>query len=164
MTQIIAIWAQDKAGVIGRDGAIPWHVPADLRFFRQITHGRSVIMGRRTWDSLPPQHRPLPGRDNIVVTRDPFWWEEGATPAATVEDAIGMARGDYAFVIGGAQVYEQALPHVDRVIVTELDLAIEDGDTYAPVLGSEWEQIISTVTRESNDIGYRWVQYHRKAE
>lgn len=164
MTQIIAIWAQDKAGVIGRDGAIPWHVPADMRFFRQITHGRSVIMGRRTWDSLPPQHRPLPGRDNIVVTRDPFWWEEGATPAATVEDAIGMARGDYAFVIGGAQVYEQALPYVDRVIVTELDLAIEDGDTYAPVLGSEWEQIISTVTRESNDIGYRWVQYHRKAE
>lgn len=164
MTQIIAIWAQDKAGVIGRDGAIPWHVPADLRFFRQITHGRSVIMGRRTWDSLPPQHRPLPGRDNIVVTRDPFWWEQGATPAATIEDAIGMARGDYAFVIGGAQVYEQALPYADRVIVTELDLAIEDGDTYAPVLGSEWEQIISTVTRESNDIGYRWVQYHRKAE
>lgn len=119
-------------GVIGRDGGVPWHLPDDLRRFRELTLGAAVVMGRRTWDSLPERFRPLPGRRNLVVTRDPAWRAEGAERAGSVEEALALAAGEAVVcVIGGAAVYEAALPLADRLELTELEDSV-DGDTRFP--------------------------------
>src|SRR5688572_20827737 len=134
------IYARSRNGVIGKDGIMPWHLPEDLAHFRQVTMGCPVIMGRRTWESLPPRFRPLPGRMNIVVSRQAGWTAEGATMAASLEDAIGMCSGQpQAWVIGGGQIYAQAEPLADTVEVTELDADFE-GDTFAPELGAQWRE------------------------
>jgi dihydrofolate reductase len=128
------IWAQSASGVIGADGGIPWRVPEDLRRFKALTHGSSVLMGRRTWDSLPAAARPLPGRRNLVLTRDPTWTAPGAEKVASVEEAA--AEGDL-WVIGGAEVYRLALPLAEDAHVTEVDVDVP-GDTFAPVLAAPW--------------------------
>lgn len=133
---LAAIWAQSADGVIGVDGALPWHLPEDLVRFRDLTAGHLVIMGRRTWDSLPARFRPLPGRENVVLTRSRKDLP-GATVVADVDAALAVARGRDAWVIGGAQVYAALLPHVDRLEVTDVDLVVGDG-TRAPVLGGTW--------------------------
>ncbi|KXO93912.1 dihydrofolate reductase [Tsukamurella pseudospumae] len=120
------IWAQARGGVIGADGGIPWHIPEDMKFFRETTAGATVLMGRRTWDSLPPRFRPLPGRTNIVVTRDRSWQADGAV----VQHDLTLPDGDV-WVIGGGEIYTAALPLADVLAVTEVDAAIE-GDTTAP--------------------------------
>ncbi|RIQ22316.1 dihydrofolate reductase [Jiangella rhizosphaerae] len=125
------VWAQSANGVIGRDGALPWHLPEDMKHFRTLTAGATVLMGRRTWESLPPRFRPLPGRSNLVLSRTP---QEGAT--ATYPDlaqALAAASGDV-WVMGGSAVYRAALPLADRIVVTELQEHF-DGDTYAPEVG-----------------------------
>ncbi|AEG45268.1 dihydrofolate reductase [Isoptericola variabilis] len=140
------IWAQahDDAGrpVIGAGGQIPWRIPEDFAHFRRTTTGHPVVMGRLTWESLPPRFRPLPGRTNVVVTRQADWTAEGAVVAPSLEE--GLAAAGYApggaqevWVIGGAQVYAQALPLADTCVVTEVDLEVE-GDAFAPVLGLDW--------------------------
>ena len=103
-------------GVIGNAGAIPWRLPDDMRRFKALTLGHTVVMGRKTWDSLPAKNRPLPGRRNLVVTRDADWHAQGAERVAL--DAA-LAGGD-AFVIGGAEIYRAALPHADRIELTEV--------------------------------------------
>ncbi|WP_137723468.1 dihydrofolate reductase [Prescottella subtropica] len=130
------IWAQTLAGVIGQDNTIPWRIPEDMAHFRNTTAGSPVVMGRRTWDSLPPKFRPLPGRRNIVVTRQAEWSVDGAETAHGVEHALELA-GDTAWVMGGSQIYTAALPFADRLVVTEIDAAI-DGDAYAPEIGAGW--------------------------
>lgn len=137
------VWAQarDAQGrpVIGAAGTIPWHVPEDFAHFRRTTSGHPVVMGRRTWESLPPRSRPLPGRTNVVVSRGggPL---DGAAVAASVPAAIELARtapgGDEVWVIGGGQVYAEALALADRCVVTEVDVVV-DGDTFAPSLDPE---------------------------
>jgi dihydrofolate reductase len=131
-----AIWAQAGNRVIGRDGGLPWSLPEDLRLFRETTTGATVVMGRRTWDSLPPAVRPLPGRVNVVLTGQAGWTAPGALVAHSPDAALAAAGGDV-WVIGGASVYEALLPVTDRLVVTELADAFE-GDTYAPEVGGEW--------------------------
>jgi len=133
-SRIGLIWAEAHDGVIGAHGGMPWHVPEDLAHFKATTLGAPVVMGRRTWESFPARFRPLPGRRNIVVTRQEDWVDAGAERAASLEAALALAgTGDpeWIWVIGGGQLYREALPYADRLEVTELDLDV-DGDTRAP--------------------------------
>jgi dihydrofolate reductase len=136
------IWAQtQEGGVIGKDGTMPWHVPEDMRHFASTTTGHPVIMGRRTWESIPEAYRPFAGRTNIVITRQPGWEASGAVVVHSLDDALAEARrsegAERVWVIGGGEVFEAAMPLADLAVVTILDLDVE-GDTFAPRLGSEW--------------------------
>lgn len=133
MTRLGLIWAEAHGGVIGKDGGMPWHVPEDLAHFRQLTSGAPVIMGRRTWESFPERFRPLPDRRNIVVTRSDAWAAVGAERASSLDDALALAAGAPAvWVIGGAHLFAEAMPRASVLEVTELDLEVEGGDTFAP--------------------------------
>jgi len=131
MTTVGLVWAQAHGGVIGADGGMPWHVPEDLAHFRAVTGASDVVMGRRTWDSLPPRFRPLPGRRNLVVTRSDEWAEEGAERASSLDDALGRAHGDAIWVMGGGRLYAEAIHRADVLEITRLDVEV-DGDTFAP--------------------------------
>ena len=133
------VWAQAHGGVIGADGRLPWHLPEDLRLFRELTTGSTVAMGRRTWESLPERFRPLPGRRNVVLTTDPSWAADGAERAGDVAEVLAR-RDDDLWVIGGGRVYAAFLPHADRVVVTDVDTAVE-GDTCAPELDRSWVRV-----------------------
>jgi dihydrofolate reductase len=129
---VTIVAAVARNGVIGRDGAVPWRLPEDMRRFRATTTGHAVVMGRKTWDSLPDRFRPLPGRRNLVLTRDPEWAGEGAESAGSLEEALSLVRdAQEVFVIGGAEIYESALPHADELQLTEVDADYE-GDTFFP--------------------------------
>ena len=117
--EITLVLARAANGVIGADGKMPWHLPADLRRFKQITMGRPMIMGRKTFDSLPAI---LEGRRHIVLTRDPDWQDEGAEPVATIEEALKLANAPHVMVIGGAEIYRLFLPLADRIELTEVAL------------------------------------------
>lgn len=132
------IWAEGRNKEIGTKGELPWHLPEDLAFFKSVTAGHPVIMGRATWDSLPPRFRPLPGRRNIVVTRNPAWGEAGAERAGSLEEAIKLVENENSWVIGGASMYRAALPLADTLAVTSIDVSIEDADAFAPKITSEW--------------------------
>jgi dihydrofolate reductase len=163
-TRINLIYARAANGVIGANGAIPWHLAEDMAYFKQQTAGAPVIMGRKTWDSLPPRFRPLPGRRNIVVTRQPDWAAEGAERTASLREALVLceqAQAPEAWVIGGAQIYAEAEPLAQRALVTELAQDFE-GDAHAPVLGSAWRE----TRREShvsatNGLPYSFATYER---
>jgi dihydrofolate reductase len=136
LTTVSLIWAEAADRVIGSDGTLPWHLPEDMKRFRELTMGATVVMGRRTWESLPERFRPLPGRRNVVVTRQTSYDAPGAETVSSIEEALKVADGDV-WVIGGGAVYEQALPYANRVVRTRLQLAVE-GDTRAPEIGPEW--------------------------
>ncbi|MGN6127930.1 MAG: dihydrofolate reductase [Humibacter sp.] len=166
---VALIWAQARGGVIGAEGGIPWHVPEDSRRFRELTAGGAVIMGRKTWDSLPQRFRPLPGRRNIVVTRDAGWRAEGATRAGSLDDAFALAEGlpenTPAWVIGGAEIYAMAMAAADTLEVTEIDLEVE-GDAFAPAVDDGWaiaarEPADGWLTSGSGD-RYRFLSYVRR--
>jgi dihydrofolate reductase len=134
--RVSLVAAVARGGVIGRGNAIPWRIPEDARRFRRLTMGHPVVMGRRTWDSLPARFRPLPGRRNVVVTRNPEWDADGAERASSLEEALGLLAGaPQVFVIGGAQLYAAALALADELLLTEIDLEVE-GDTVFP----EWDR------------------------
>ncbi len=128
------IWAEAHDRVVGAHGEIPWRLPEDQRMFRLRTTGATVIMGRATWDSLPERFRPLPGRRNIVLTRDPAWSAAGAEVAHSVDEADLSGE---VWIMGGAAVYEAFLPVTQHLLRTRIDLAVE-GDTRAPLLGDDW--------------------------
>jgi dihydrofolate reductase len=153
------IWARARNGVIGKDNTIPWRLPEDMAHFKAVTMGCPVIMGRKTWDSLPPKFRPLPGRRNIVVTRQADWRAEGAERAATLDEAIALC-GDapMAWVTGGAEIYRLALPRADVAEVTEIDLEAE-GDAHAPQLGPEWIETARESHVGANGLAYAFVRY-----
>ena len=137
---ITLIWAQTSSGIIGRDGTLPWHVPEDMAHFRDLTRGHPVVMGRGTWDSLPPRFRPLPDRDNIVLTRDPQFEAAGALVAHDVHEALRRVENRDAWVVGGGEIYALFLPLADRVERTLVSLDV-GGDTRAPVLDPlEWKR------------------------
>ena len=139
MTEIALIAAVAANGVIGADNALPWHLPADLRRFKALTLGHPIVMGRRTFESIG---RPLPGRDNIVVSRNPGFKAAGTVVAPTLETAIAeaAARDDLVFVIGGAEIYAQCLARATRIYLTRLDLEVA-GDTRFPILDPNcWEE------------------------
>ena len=131
--RVYLVAAVARNGIIGAEGQLPWHLPEDLKHFRKITLGHPVIMGRHTWQSLG---KPLPGRENIVVTRRPGYEAAGASVAASVEGAIALCTGEpVAFVIGGAEIYAAALPLADGMVLTEID-AEYAGDTRFP----DWDR------------------------
>jgi dihydrofolate reductase len=132
------VWAQSANGVIGADGRIPWRVPEDLAHFSALTTGSTVVMGRATWESLPARFRPLPGRRNLVLSRDPGYVAEGAEVVPDLAGALASA-GDV-WVVGGSAVYRAAMEHADVLVVTEVDLVVE-GDTRAPEVGPGWERV-----------------------
>lgn len=127
------IWAQDNRGAIGKQGDIPWFIPEDLKFFKDTTLNCAVIMGRKTWESLPPNFRPLPNRQNIVITSDPTYIALGAKTVLDPEAALAAVdNGKLAWVIGGASVYNFFLNYASKLLVTEVNLCIDDADTWAP--------------------------------
>jgi dihydrofolate reductase len=160
MTRIGLVWAQSTSGVIGRDGGIPWHVPEDLARFKQVTVGHTVVMGRRTWDSLPARVRPLPGRRNVVVSRQADFAAEGAEVVGSLEAALTDPE---AWVIGGAQIYQVALPHATRCEVTEIevDLVRDDEDAVAPVLDESWRGETGDWQVSGSGLRYRFHTYRR---
>ena len=140
MKSIKAIVAVDENWAIGRQGNLLCHLPADMRHFKQVTMGSSIVMGRKTFESFP--RRPLPGRQNIVITRNADWQYPGATVVHSLEDAIQAAETDTVFIIGGAQVYELALPCVDVLHLTVIHARWATADAFFPALDmSEWEEV-----------------------
>ena len=155
------IYARAANGVIGNNNTLPWHLPEDMAHFKQLTQGCAVIMGRKTWDSLPPRFRPLPGRTNIVVTRQSDWQAEGARRATSLADAVAQCAAEQtAWVIGGAQIYAQALPLADCVEVTEIEQDF-DGDAVAPTLGSAWAESARSRHVSTNGLPFSFVTYVR---
>ena len=158
------IAAVDRRRAIGRGGALLWHEREDQRHFRAVTMGCPVIMGRKTWDSLPPRFRPLPGRRNIVVTRDPRWLAEGAEAAASLEAALALAAGAAkVFVIGGGELYATALPRADELLLTEIDTVFDDADAFFPAFDRNDFVQTSREDRTSDDgTHYAFVTYRRR--
>jgi dihydrofolate reductase len=159
--EIILVLARAANTVIGADGAMPWHIPADLRHFKQITKGRPMIMGRKTFDSLPGI---LPGRRHIVLTRDRNWEEDGAEPVHSVEEALRVANGPHVCVIGGAEIYRLFLPLADRIELTEIALK-PDGDTKFEAFDSaQWNETSrSSHLAEGQTPAFDFVTLVRKA-
>jgi len=129
------VWAQTPDGVIGDAGTIPWHVPEDMAHFREVTAGATVVMGRATWESLPERFRPLPGRRNVVLSRDPAYDAPGATVLDDLDAALRSAAD--VWVIGGGAVYASTVGRADRLEITVVDLDVP-GDTRAPAVGPGW--------------------------
>ena len=157
---VALIWAQSTSGVIGRDGAIPWQVPEDMAHFKGLTMGHTVLMGRRTWESLPVRFRPLPGRRNVVVSRNPDYRAEGAQVVASIEAGLGEGQN---WVIGGAEIYHLALPLATRCEITEVDadLHLRDDDTLAPVLDESWTGTTGDWQDSTSGLRYRFYRYLR---
>ncbi len=161
-TLLTLIAAVARNGVIGIGNRLPWHLPADLRHFKALTTGHAVIMGRKTWESLPETFRPLPGRQNIVVTRNADFRAAGATVVNSLPAAIAAADGDEAFVIGGAELYAAALPLADRLQLTEIAAAF-DGDTHFPVIDpQQWREAARETGQHEAGLGYAFVTYQRR--
>lgn len=134
---IVLIYARGVNGVIGRDGTLPWHIPADLKHFKALTNGKPMIMGRKTFDSLPGL---LPGRRHIVVTRSSGWQAKGAEVATSIEQALDLAGDGEVMVIGGAAIYVAFMPRADRIELTQIH-AEYDGDTVMHAPGPEWQEM-----------------------
>lgn len=155
------IWAQTPEGVIGFENAIPWRVPEDMAHFKAVTMGHPVVMGRRTWDSLPPRFRPLEGRRNIVVTRQDDWSATGAQRAGSLDEALKLADDDTVWIAGGSEIYRAAMPFATELRVTEIDARVE-GDAYAPGIGPEWISDAPEPWRESTTgLRFRFRRYTR---
>ena len=155
------IYARATNGVIGHNHQLPWHLPEDMARFKRLTNGWPVIMGRKTWDSLPPRFRPLPGRTNIVITRQSDWEAPGASVASSVEDAISQCgKVEQAWVIGGAQIYAAAEPLADRIEVTEIAQDFE-GDAFAPRLGTQWMEVTRESHVSSNGLNFCFITYNK---
>lgn len=157
---VALIWAQSTSGVIGRDGAIPWQVPEDMAHFKGLTMGHTVLMGRRTWESLPVRFRPLPGRRNVVVSRNPDYRAAGAEVVASIEAGLGEGQN---WVIGGAEIYHLAMPLAIRCEITEVDadLHLRDDDTLAPVLDESWTGTTGDWQDSTSGLRYRFYRYLR---
>jgi dihydrofolate reductase len=155
------IYARARNGTIGKDNQMPWHLPEDLAHFKRVTLGQPVIMGRKTWDSLPARFRPLPGRLNIVITRQNDWQAEGALRAGSIEDAMGLCgNAPDAWIMGGAEIYRQAEPLASTAVVTEIAQDF-DGDAFAPVLGADWRELQREAHTAASGMGFAFVTYQR---
>ncbi len=164
--KIILVAAMDRNRVIGNGNDIPWRgkLPADMAHFRKVTDGHTVVMGRKTWESLPPKFRPLPGRTNIVLSRDPTFVAEGAQTTRTVEGVLAFARNLPLVVIGGAEIYRQFLPAADVLEITLVDAEF-DGDAYFPEYDIEKWRVDYAQRHdadEKNKYSYTFVTFVRK--
>ena len=136
MSEIVLVVAIARHGVIGKNGAIPWHISDDLKRFKALTMGHRIVMGRKTWDSLPK--KPLPGRINMVLTRQKDWQAEGAVPASSLDQAAAGTSGTV-MVIGGAEIYRRALPLASRIELTEVHKDFE-GDARFELDRAGWRE------------------------
>ena len=154
MTNVTLIAAVGRNGVIGADNDMPWHLPEDFAYFKRTTMGHPMVMGRKTFDSIG---RVLPGRRTIVVTRQPDWSHPGVETAHSLADALALAGpADEVFVCGGGQVYAEAMPFAQRLLITEVDQSPEGDVTFPEIDISQWRE----VGREPRD-GFSWVVYER---
>jgi dihydrofolate reductase len=165
--KIHLIWAQAHGRVIGRLGKMPWHLPEDLAHFKRTTLGHPVIMGRKTWDSLPAKFRPLPGRMNVVISSDAAMRENlskiGCSPSQNLREALLICEQSGAtevWVIGGAQIYAQALPLAQKLVITEIDATFE-GDAFAPPLDAAWREVQRDAMLSQQGIKLSFVTYER---
>ena len=156
--KLALIWAMANNRTIGRNNALPWHLPEDLKYFKRTTLGKPIIMGRKTWDSIG---RPLPGRTNIVISRDPAFALEGVKVVSSLQAAIAVAKAEVerneieeAVVIGGAEIYALALPMADRLYLTQVHAEV-DGDAFFPPFDtSAWQELVRQKYRASDDNPY----------
>ena len=161
MPKINLIYALAANGVIGKNTAMPWHLPEDLAHFKRLTQGWPVIMGRKTWDSLPPRFRPLPGRTNVVITRQTGWNEAGAQPACSLANALAQcSESEQVWIIGGAQIYALAEPLADCIEVTEIAQDF-DGDAFAPPLSSAWRETAREAHVSSQGLPFSFVRFEK---
>jgi dihydrofolate reductase len=153
------IFARAANGTIGKNGTMPWHLPEDLAHFKRTTLGAPVIMGRKTWESLPPRFRPLPGRTNVVVTRQRNWQAEGAQVAHSLDEALRLC-GDVpdTWIIGGAEIYAQALSLASTAVVTEIEAEFE-GDAFAPQFGPGWQEVRREAHVSATGLKFSFVTY-----
>lgn len=165
--QIILIACVAANGVIGRTengvGTLPWHLPEDMKHFRELTNGHAVVMGRKTWESLPERFRPLPNRRNLVITRNPDY----VAPGAEVFDSIASAHAachnsEKFFVIGGAELYTQAIKDADGLELTELHQDFEGDTTFPAFDRNEWKQLFRDCHRSESGIDFDFVTYVRR--
>lgn len=156
------IFSRTRNGVIGRGGDLVWRDPKDMANLKRATMGHPVIMGRKTWDSIPAKFRPLPGRGNIVVTRDAGWSHDGARRAGSLQEAIALAQpAADAWLIGGAELYRQAEPLADSALVTEVDADFE-GDAMAPEFGPGWHETAREAHVAADGTRFAFVTYHHE--
>ncbi|MCT7371156.1 dihydrofolate reductase [Mycolicibacterium llatzerense] len=150
------IWAQANSRVIGRGNDIPWQLPEDMARFKELTLGQTVVMGRLTWESLPARFRPLPGRRNIVVSRDGGYVADGAEVVTSLPAEVD------GWVIGGAQLYALTLPSATQCEVTEIDVDVPDGDAFAPTLDDSWTVTRGAWLTSKTGLRYRFCSYLRR--
>jgi dihydrofolate reductase len=161
MSRLSLVLARADNGVIGANNAIPWRIADDMKRFKAITMGKPIVMGRKTWDSFPK--KPLPGRSNIVITRDTKWRADGAVTAHTFQEALARARSeqpDEIAVIGGAEIYRLALPHADTVHLTQVHGDF-DGDVTMPPFGPEWRETAREDHTTPDGLRYSYVTLRR---
>ena len=174
MPEIIIIAAVAANRVIGRDNQLIWNIPEDMAHFKALTQGHTVLMGRKTWESLPPRFRPLPGRRNIVITRQPDFVAPGAELANSLEAGLGLAASDaLVFIIGGAEIYQQAMALANRLEITEVALTPE-GDSWFPEITTttettagprvNWEKTAKITPPSQTGTGFSFVTYRRKQD
>ncbi len=165
--RIALIWAMARNGVIGRDNKLPWYLPEDLKYFKRVTTGKPVIMGRKTYDSIG---RPLPNRTNIVVTRDASLTLPGVKVVTSLDDALDLARAESVIsdveeviVMGGAEIYAQALPHADRLYVTLVHAEVEGDAVFPPIDLDEYQELAREDFKAEgpNPYDYSFVVYER---
>lgn len=160
MTRMTLVAAMAQDNVIGLDNAMPWHLPEDLKHFKATTLGKPVIMGRKTFDSIG---RPLPGRQNIVITRQADWQHEGVTVVHSLPDALALAANvEEVCIVGGAEIYRQALPLADRLCLTHIDLAVAGDARFPAFPAEEWQPTEGEWQTAANGLRYRFVDYQRK--
>ena len=156
------IYARSRNNVIGKNGDLPWHLPEDLAHFKRTTLGQAVVMGRVTWESIPNKFRPLPGRRNVVVSRQGDYPAQDATVVTSLSAALGLFPAEeVVWLIGGAQLYAQGLPLASQVVVTEIDADFE-GDAFAPPLGPEWHETQRSQHTSAQGLAYSLVTLERR--
>lgn len=162
MTELALIVAMDRNRCIGREGGMPWHLPADLAHFKATTMGQPIAMGRRTFDSIG---RALPGRRNLVISRSAPTPPDGTELVRSVAEAIDRAQTQRLFIIGGGEIYRQTIERADVLYVTHIDTAVEGGDTFFPVIDADiWEAVAETHHNADakNRFDLRFVEYRRR--
>lgn len=160
MTRLSLIAAMARNRVIGRDNTLPWHLPEDLRHFKATTLGKPVIMGRKTWESLG---RPLPGRRNIIVSRNADYVPAGGERVDSLESAIAICGdAEEAFVIGGAEIYRQALPLAGRIYLTEIGQEVEGDASFPEIPAAEWQETSRETHVSAEGLGYAFVVFDRR--
>lgn len=165
--KIALIVAASQNNVIGLDNQLPWHLPEDLQYFKAVTMGKPILMGRKTYDSIG---RPLPGRTNIVLTRDANWSAEGVvvvndldSATAASEKACAATGADELMIIGGEQIYRKFLPVADKLYLTKVEAVVE-GDAYFPAIDSDqWQQVAEKIPEKVGNYSYRFVVLERMA-